>query len=429
LVVVSRGARAEGPGIKLGEALVLHPGITVGLGYDTNMFYATGNPPDANGLGGDPTVGAFYLGVRPGLDFATPSLQRGGNTPHTVDFRLHAGVPMRFLLSSDPALYNHYTIGVDAGVFLALFPFGHWTFDLFDNFVRTSEPPYSQSLALFAQDQAGNINIDQNQFGLRLHWRPGGERFETTLQYILGLFYYESTFFRTKTDLTNDVQLRFSWKFFPKTALYLNLSETTNTYIFACQGTASTPCNQPPPAYPFRAVLGVIGLITAKLSVDVNIGYANSFTQSNANYPGSNSYNMVIGQAQLTWKPTLLTMLNLGYRHDFAQALIGTYYDLDTAYFGLQQQFWRFVAAARVGWERRNFNGNLQTDGLGDGRIDNLLIFHAELNFNIKDYLILTLGDDLSKNWSNCNVLAASAITLPCNYLRDDVWLHMTFAY
>ena len=61
-------------------------------------------------------------------------------------------------------------------------------------------------------------------------------------------------------------------------------------------------------------------------------------------------------------KPIILTGINLGYRHDFAQALIGTYYTLDTAWIGINQLIWRLTASMRFAWERRDFAGNLIRD-------------------------------------------------------------------
>src|SRR5262245_7147969 len=126
-------ARAEGPGIKLGEALVLHPGIYLGGGYDSNVFFSSGAPTD-------PIQGAGYLNVRPHVDLATLSLQRGGDTPHMLDFRLHLGATFRFFPTSDTNLNTHWGADVDSGFALSLFPFGNYSFDLFDNFVRSSVP-------------------------------------------------------------------------------------------------------------------------------------------------------------------------------------------------------------------------------------------------------------------------------------------------
>jgi hypothetical protein len=414
-LLLGGAARAEGPGIKLGEALVFHPGLALGVGYDTNVFYASGNP-------GDPTTGAAYIDLRPNLDLATLSTQRGGNTPHTLDFRLHLGSSMRFLLSGDPNINRHYGINLDGGFAFAILPFGNYGLDIFDNYVRTSTPPYSTT------QTNSNINTDQNQVGLRLHLRPGGQRLEIAAQYMFGIYFFEGPPFNGANDLTNDFQLRASWKFFPKTALYLQASEQINTYVNNVAGTT------PPTAYPFRVVLGVIGLITAKLSVNLNVGYGNSFTQSNVNQPMTGSYNNAVGLVELTWKPTLVTNLSLGYRHDFSQAVIGTYFDLDAAFVSLSQLIWRVTGLVRFGWERREYHGTLLPYGLANDdtnpRIDNLLVFHIELTLPIKDWLYISLGDDLQRNFSGC-VFSGTTVNAPaaCDYFRDDVWLRLGVAY
>jgi hypothetical protein len=402
-------ARAEGPGVKLSDTLVLHPGIALGAGYDSNVFYASSNE-----------TGAFYVLIRPTVDLATLSLQRGGDTPHTLDFRLHLGSTIRVLASSDSTVNQHYGIGLDGGFAFTVFPQGQVSFDAFDNYTRTSEPPYAQT------GSASNINYDQNQLGLRLRFHPGGNRLEIGVQYVFGIYMFENSDFLGKNDITNDFQLRVSWKFFPKTALYLNAGETTNTYV------NSTP-STPPSAFPFRVVLGVIGLITAKLSVNANVGYANSFTQTNANYPTTPSYNNAIGLFELSWKPTIMTAITLGYRHDLAQGLIGTYYDLDTAYLSLSQLIWRVTAILRVGYERRDYHGDLGPDSLSNNeanqRVDNIVAGHLQLDIPIKDWLYISIADDLAKNFSNCMFTVVSPTPIACNYFRNDVGLRLGVAY
>lgn len=437
LVLLGAGpARAEGPGFKISDSLVLHLGAALGAGYDTNLFYASGDKAGCNPNGGppidgnrcDPAIGAFYMTFRPSLDIAPLPAQRGGGESNSIDFRLHLGLPLRFLLSSDSTVNRHYSIGAEAGMLLSIFPHGEWTFDLFENFVRTSEPPYQLVRAAFTGAQGENINNDQNQLGFRLRYKPGGGRLEATLQYALGISYYEnSTVLTPKSLLSNDFQLRLRWNFFPKTGVYINVAETTNSYIWG-NGASNTP----PSAYPLRAVAGLIGLITPKLSLNVNVGYGNSFTQSNENYKNTSSYSMVVALAEFEWRPTSTTILGLGYRHDFSQALIGTYYSLDTAYLNFSQQLWRLVGTLRFAWERRAFDGALIADSLYSGRVDNLIVGHLGIDLPIKDYLVISVGDDLAKNFSNCRLQTDSGAVLsalPCEYLRNDVWLRLAVAY
>ena len=228
---------------------------------------------------------------------------------------------------------SHYGVGVDAGAALTLFPFGHWTFDLFDNFIRTSDTPGSVVKQAFVNEQGQNINIDQNQFGMKLHWHPGGQRFETTLQYMLRLYAFESGLFQSKSNLVNDFNLRFNWNFFPKTAIFVEASEQAYTY-FNYSGV-----NTPPAAYPFRVLAGLVGLITPKLTLNLSGGYGNSFSQSNAHYMNVASYSGPLATVELAWKPFSLTSLALGYHHDFAQGIIGTYYEDDSGYILFTSRF------------------------------------------------------------------------------------------
>ena len=422
VVLVAGGAHAqtEGPGVKISDTLVLHPGIAVGAGYDDNLYYATGTRNDVVG-------GVFYLAVRPGLAIGTRSAQRGGNTPHALDFRFHAGLPLRFPLSLTKDISNRYSIGADVGLLLSIFPFGAWSLDLFDNFMRTSNVPYAAT-----KDNFRAIDIDDNQAGLRLRWRPGGQRFETSLQYMFNVVYFESALLSTKTSLVNDFLLRLKWKFFPKTALYLNVGESIYMYPNVVLNLKTTP----PSAYPLRAVLGMLGLITSKFEVNVNAGYGNSFTRDNQFSGGNISYSSVIGHAEFTWRPAALTAINLGYKHDFAQSLIGTYFDLDGAWAGINQAIWKFNVGLRFNYEHRGFHGDLRNDGLnipnpaapgaGVNRTDHLLTLHAQVDYPFKDWLFASVGYDLGKNFSDCTLTVG---LLPCNYLRNDVWLRMSVAY
>lgn len=402
-------ARAEGPGILLGERLVFHPGIAVGAGYDSNVYY--GDAPRAGQK--DARVAQPYFYFRPLLDLATLSPQRGGLTPHTIDFRLHAALPVRFLL---PGALTNYSIDAEGGLALTIFPFGNYTFDLFDNFTRVSQTPYN--------GEPENINSDRNQLGLKLRLKPGGQRLEIGLQYTFGLYFFEApppmsqNDFTAKNSFSNDFQLRVSWKFFPKTALYLNAGDTVTSYV-------NQNVNTPPTMYPFRVVLGVIGLITPTLSVNVNAGYGNPFSQAKTGY-AQDYTSKAVALVEGTWKPTLVTGLTLGYKRDFLQALIGTYLDVDSAYLSLSQLIWRVTALVRFSYDHRAFQGNAANDRQPNGRVDHLIGAHVQLDLAIRDWFAISLGDDINYNKSNCDM--GSNIE-PCNYFRNDVWLRLAVAY
>src|SRR5688572_1656510 len=71
----------EGRGIKLGEQLVLHLGLSADIRYDSNVFYESSN-----------TTQAAILRLSPMIDLSTRPAARGGEKPHKVDFRFYAGM-------------------------------------------------------------------------------------------------------------------------------------------------------------------------------------------------------------------------------------------------------------------------------------------------------------------------------------------------
>lgn len=418
-MILSGTVYAEGPGAKLGQALVIHPGVQLGTGYDSNVFFSSGT------VGIDSVQGSFYSTIRPVVDISTLSWQRGGgDASRTLDFRLHLGSSIRFLINDQKQVNSHYSINFDGSATLALFPSGPVGFEVFDNYIRTSMPPFGM------QRSADNINTNENQAGLRIKLRPGGQRLVVLGQYMNSLFMYETGRFTAKNNMSHDFLLRATWKFFPKTALYVTAQETILQYINP--GSSVTPPDQ----YPLRATAGILGLITPTLTVNFNGGYGNSFTQSNVNYPGNNSYSGFIGLAEVNWKPLVGTALNVGYRHDFGPGLVGTYYDSDGAFAGVSQMVWRLTGTARVSYDRRAFNGDLMADSLlntrfNEQRVDHMVLGRLQVDLNIRDWFTASIGDDFGQNSSNCKLASESGahLNIPCSYVRNDVWLRLGVAY
>src|SRR5437773_9387626 len=89
-------ARAEGPGIRLGDRLVLHLGLAAEFRYDSNIFFQSSNE-----------TGAFLFAAIPSVDLATRPPVRGGSLPHTLDFRLHAAMRYNEYLTSNQIIASH----------------------------------------------------------------------------------------------------------------------------------------------------------------------------------------------------------------------------------------------------------------------------------------------------------------------------------
>jgi len=397
-------ARAEGPGIKLGDRLVLHPGIAAEVRWDSNIYFELTNPTNA-----------FILRVLPTLDLATRPPQRGGDAPHTIDFRLHLGADYNEFLTGDSSISRHRSVGIQAGMALTIMPNHPVQFTIYDNYVRTSQPPYF--------GEPFNIDRDTNEAGVRLRVAPGGGRLQLDVAYAFGIDFFETQQFKDLDVMYHRASLRLAWKFFPKTALYIDVSE--QPYIYPHPGSVNHPNS-----YPLRAVAGLIGLLTAKLSFNLWIGYGNGFYATTMAYNANP--NTAVGGLTLTWKPTVLSTGSLGYRHDFTNALLGEYYDLDSAFISWSQLMWRFIGSLRLEYDNIRYHGITDVNGLMPlgSRTDNFIRFNARVDYPFKDFLIGSLGYDLTWDQTDSMLLGTTPGGLiGLGYLKHEVWLRFSVLY
>jgi hypothetical protein len=405
LVVWAGSARAEGPGIRLGDRLVLHLGLGAEFRYDTNVFFQANNPTDA-----------FLFSALPSIDLATRPPVRGGDLPHTLDFRLHAAMRYNEFITTDASLASHRMFGIDGGVLVTLLPFHPFTVDLFDNYVRFTQPPYSQL--------PFNLDRDTNELGVRMHYAPGGRRLEFLLGYVFGLDFFEVDQLKSFDLLYHRFDLRAQWKFYPKTAVYLLASERINTY-------QNTSANFPrSDSYPLEVTAGVVGLITTKLSVNAWVGYGNGF------YVSGPSPNTAVGGLDLRWRPNILSSGGIGYKHDFVNALLGNYFDIDTVYASWSQAIWRFTANVRLAYANQRYQGINPAQAIVNAggmattnRTDNYVSFDFRLDYPFKDWLGISFGYNLQFNSSDARLSLGPAGTVPVDYTKSEVWLRLGVLY
>ncbi len=421
-------AFAEGPGIRLGDRLVLHPGIGTEFRYDSNIFYAA----DGN------AIGAFAFRLLPTLDLATRPPQRAGATKPAVEFRLHAGLEYNEWLNSDQNISQHRTFSVQSGLMLSLFPGQLFSVDLFDNYVRMSQPPYSAcaptggtGTTMVCSTIPTNLDQDKNEVGTRFGFRPGGGRLELLLTYVFGLNYFEEAQFQDFDLFYHKIDFTASWKFLPKTALYLTLSEQPTNYW-----NKGDVMLRHPDSYPLRAVAGLNGLLTTKLAFNLWIGYGNGFYQPvpDPQNPTKNlpdpSPNTPIGGIEVKWSPTILSSGSIGYKHDFANSLVGSYYDFDMVYIGWTQLLWRFTGTTRLSYSNNRFQGIQQAQGLNTTtRTDNTIVFDLRVDYPFKDWLIASVGYTLSWNNSDSSIDLGTKGLVPLDYTKNEVFIRLAILY
>ncbi len=394
-------AVTEGRGIKLGEQLVLHLGLNADIRYDSNVFYESSNPTQA-----------AVLRLSPSIDLATRPAARGAGQPHKIDFRFYAAMDYNEILTGDAAVSSHRNFGVLGGFNLTLFPGFPVSVSFFDNFARTSQPPYSR--------QPYNIDRDVNELGIRFQWRPGGGRLQLDLSYVFGLDYFEVVQFQDLNRFYHRIDLRLMWKFFPKTAIFLDAQEMPITYWN--NGPGALPRH--PNSFPLRITAGLLGLITAKLTIRLWIGYGGGF------YDAGPTPHTAVAGLDLGWRPTVFSNGVIGYKHDFADSLLGAYYDVDTAYIGWTQIIWRFVASAQLQYSNLRYQGIPPEASLNmPTRSDHFITFGVNVFVKLKEWLSIGVGYDLRYNNSDAQLAVGAAGLIPLDYTNHEVWLRLSLRY
>ena len=401
------GAQQGGSrGLRLGDALILHLALGVEVNWDSNVFY------EAESTTTHPTS-AFFLRLNPSFDLT--NRPRQGARAFQLD--LHGGLGYIEYLSSQKIIQDHRQFNVDAGIRAAFFATSPYNFVLFDNYVRTTVPPYTST--------SDNLNRDTNEVGTRINLSPGGGRLTFNIGYLFGLDYFENAQLTDYDVLYHRFDLRASWRFLPKTALYVAADQGIYTY-------PHPGASNHPDSYPLRVEGGLQGLITPKLTLNGWIGYANGFYQWTAATVGAHpNPNTAIGGLSLTWKPTALSSGTIGYQHDFQNSLLGAYYDEDMAYVSWTQLVWRFTGFIRVQYTNLRFNGVQPVQATSNGT-DNNLAVNVRVDFPFKDWLIGSVGYDLYYNNSNRVLMSGTPANpgiVPVDYTKNVVYLRLSFQY
>src|SRR6185312_588220 len=258
----------------------------------------------------------------------------------------------------------------------------------------------------------------RSERGRRAHQPVAGRR-TFLVGYVFGIDYWEPLQLQDYNLQYHRFDLRASWRFLPKTAVYIAATEFINQYPDPGAG-------MHPNSYPLHVDAGLQGLITTKLTLNAWIGYGNGF------YVSGPSPNTAVGGLAASWKPTILSTGAIGYQHDFQNSVLGSYYDEDTAYLSWTQLVWRFTGFLRFQYSNLRYNGVQMIQATTDGT-DNVIMLNVRVDYPFKDWLFVSAGYDLTLNRSNRTIaLGAGGVTpglVPVDYTKHVVYLRLTASY
>ena len=350
--------RGIASGLKLGDEAILHAGVFADIGYDTNVFY-----------GSNSQEGSGVLHVMPRLEIT--NAERDGSIPSGTYYDLVGSVDFVRYLSSNSDVTNQSAVNPSLGG-TAEFSSGQaLSFSLSETFSRYQQAPYV----------AGGPPIirDDNMASASLRFAPGGGRLRVMLRYTNLIDKYEGTY-DTGSNMGNEGVLDIGWRWLPRTTIYAQVAQGAITYFNS--GTSSSA------SFPLRTLLGLRGLLTEKLSVNIAAGYNNAFYSSGGTPTGFGNVGIL---AEVNYTISTLTRAGLGYHHDFVNSpFLGGYYNMDAIYGTFQQMVASRVVTYLFGrYENRRF---------GNGRIDNNVMGGVALDYMAGKFLLAGASYSLNLN-------------------------------
>ena len=354
---------ANGPfGVKLGEGSLLHASLGADIGYDSNVFYSS------------QPISATVAHVTPAADISNAS--RDG-TPDAVYYDLAASLVYREYLSGGDEVRAQRAFNPTVAGLLRFSSKQTLSLSLSDSFTRTEDPPYEEGLAAIAHDR--------NVGSLQLKIAPGGGRVQVLLGFTNILDLYETDLYKTGNNMTNTGTLDLSWRWLPKTALFVQVSQGAVTYLESKSGNVAS--------YPFNATAGLRGLLTQKLALRLAAGYGYGFYASGGANPSGFGDVILIGE--FNYIMSMTSQAGLGYTHQFQNSpFVGNFYNLDAVYGALRELIGGRVAVSANGrFENRAYYG---TEAAIQGRTDKIVTAGLTADYMIQRVFYLGVGYTLS---------------------------------
>lgn len=369
----------EGPGVKLTESLVFHPGVAIETRYDNNPLVTSTD-----------TQGAAYLRLIAHLDLATLSPQRltdgnGNVARQAFEFRLKGAVAYREYFSDIDAVTEQRAVELDAGMLLKYAPSRVVELMLSDEYARQVTALNTQIVA-GGPLPTGTLDRNLNRLQGQLKLLPGGGRLDIAAGYALNLDAFENEGFSRNNKLFHEAFLRGSYKLLPKTAVLIEVIQQFYDYYNV------TGAPQPfdnVSSTPLRVNAGFSGLITARLSAIAKIGYGNSF------YDERDDFNSVLAKAELGYQIGPTARAKVGYERRFDDSFFANYFTDHIAYAGYDHQIaQRLILHLLFDYRFRQFAGFPPTSGVSVLDM-NLLTLGAGVDYQIQEWVYVGVGYDL----------------------------------
>lgn len=399
----------EGPGFRISNGLVIHPGIAADFGYDSNVFYTPTSQE-----------GSALMRLRAHLDLATLPPQSFENDEskdvRKVEFRFSAQVDYREYLNTNPIIQAQRSVNLFGGFHLSILPAGPFTLTIDDSYVRTVDPRNFEPTMLMG---ATNFTRDYNRASLTGVYKIG-QALELGIGDYFQVNYYESGP-RFGDSLADEGQLWAKWRILPRSILSLQLRVGYTDYVN----------NETVNAIPLRAVAGFSTLVSTWFGLSVTAGYGNSLNRTGP------SYNNFVGGAELRFMLPYKEIISLIYDRDFYDSLFANFFVDDHVGLVFEQPFTARLAARLEGGVRfRHYEGLVPPMLVGydmysspNTRDDIVYLLRAELTVRATDWLAFTASYNLLADQTDFAFIDTTGARTQVNYIKHSAFGRIDVAY
>ncbi len=431
-------AQGEGPGVAAGGVL-LHPHLQLDIGFDSNVFSESSD---------EAVNGGVLARIYPHLIVETPR-------PRVVDLDANVGARWRqYLTGADEGVTDQSGLDVLADLGIRFNASGIVSVRPSNSLRRVNDPAFND-----AGEPYGSLS---NEVRLELGFHPGGARrtdrlgFSGRIGGVQRIWRYDNQPSLDRSSLGGFLDIRYN--FLPKTAVFVSSSVATLTYEgpftlpagsdvlddVAALGALALPNSD---ALPLRAVAGLSGLLTRRLSVRAQVGYGAT------NHKSGDSFGSVVAAAGFTVDATARTRLGLAYSRDFDVSSFGNFFAYHRAEIFGEAGVSLLRVTGRVFGQLNSYgdlanpevtvvsggSGITFTPILIDGapanpaqRDDTLVGGSLTVGFDLTDWFYTGLSYRMDLRSSNYAVVSASdptAIPASPDYLRHQAFLTLDFHY
>lgn len=313
----------EGPGFRIGEGLVIHPGLQADLGYDSNVLMSS-----RAGQAG-------VLRLLGHVDLATLPPQRldVGSQP-ALAFRVGAAVEYRQFFSRDARVGSSQQVNAQSDANLSLWAYRPFSLRASNHFLVTND--------------ARNLEVANSQtFAPRIYdriavlatYRPRNGPLEIGLGESFRIDHYVQSELERSRALSNDINLYAQLRVLPETLVKLELR---SSYVdFYGQ---SSPI---PSSAPIRITAGAQTLLLSWLGASAYLGYGNSLHFGLSDMPPllgdltAVRYSNFVGGLEARLRMFQRMRLNAGWAREFFDSIYATYFRDDRLYIHYEQGIWR----------------------------------------------------------------------------------------